>query len=371
MRTAPKVLVTGGAGFIGCALGSSLVRNGHEVVVIDSLHPQVHPGGRRPSSLVEVIPLHHLDITEPGAIESVLVDVRPEVIVHLAAETGTGQSLTEATRHGLVNVVGTTRLLDAMTATGQRPRHLVLTSSRAVYGEGTWKDAKGTVFHPVGRVHDDLASGRWDPLAESRLPASPVPSEAGSTPAQPANVYAATKLAQEHLLTAWASAMGPGVSILRLQNVYGPGQSVTNSYTGVLTLFARLAAAGRPIEVYEDGRIIRDFVYIDDVVSAIAAAIDRPPSGVRRLDIGSGRASELIEVAVTMAGIAGSPSPFVSGKFRDGDIRAASCRIDAAIEQLDYRPRWQLHDGLAELLTWVRRCGDDGGSPGNVAAPPV
>ena len=205
--------------------------------------------------------------------DAVLRLFRPSQIVHLAAETGTAQSLSEATRHGSVNVVGTTQLLDALSRAALVPDQLVLASSRAVYGEGAWQ-CGSEVFYPQPRSHAQLMAGIWDPQGPMSETVVPLPSCAGQTEPRPTNIYAATKLAQEHILAAWTAAHDTNLSVLRLQNVYGPGQSLTNSYTGIVALFARLAREQRALEVYEDGRIMRDFVYIEDVVEALFAAID-------------------------------------------------------------------------------------------------
>ena len=352
--TGRSVLVTGGAGFIGCNLARSLVADGYRVTAVDLLHPQVHGDRRRPALLPEEAELLPADVTHGPAWDAILGLVQPDVIVHLAAETGTGQSLTEASRHGRVNVVGTTELVDALTRNGHRPSHLVLASSRAVYGEGEWRSGEG-VFSPGPRVRDDLAAGRWDPSGPHGEPAEPVPARAGITPPAPTNIYAATKLAQEHILQAWCSASGTPLSILRLQNVYGPGQSASNAYTGVLLHFARVASSGRAIDVYEDGQILRDFVYVDDVGAALRAAVQRPPTRSRLVDVGGGRASCLLDVAQRVAAIAGAPDPIVSGRFRDGDVRAASCSLDAAHRELEWTPAWELETGLRRLVAWMRQ----------------
>ncbi len=347
------VLVTGGAGFIGCTLAPHLLRSGHRVVALDSLHPQVHATAGRPALLPADVELWPVDVTSPTAWHAVLNLVEPDVVVHLAAETGTGQSLSQASRHASVNVLGTTVMLDALFARERRPDHVIVASSRAVYGEGDWIDGEGHVFHPGARRHEDLLAARWDAVGPDGKPGRPLPSRARTTAPRPTNIYAATKLAQEHLLTAWGAATGTAVSILRLQNVYGPGQSLTNSYTGVLALFGRLAIAGQPIEVYEDGAIVRDFVFVEDVARALAAAVDSPPEVVRRLDIGSGVPSTLLDVARTVAAAAGAPEPFISGKFRDGDVRAASCDIADAATDLGFVPAWDLARGIAALTAWV------------------
>ncbi|MBV8182031.1 MAG: SDR family oxidoreductase [Mycobacterium sp.] len=276
----------------------------------------------------------------------------PSQIVHLAAETGTGQSLTEATRHGSVNVVGTAQLLDALSRSALVPDQFVLASSRAVYGEGAWQCGK-EVFYPRPRSHAQLLAGIWDPRGPTGEPAVPLPSCAGHTEPRPTNIYAATKLAQEHMLAAWAAAHDTNLSVLRLQNVYGPGQSLTNPYTGIVALFARLAREQRPSEVYEDGRIVRDFVFIDDVVDAVTAAVQRPATEPRCLDIGSGIATTIHELARKIAAICDAPEPIVVPKFRDGDVRAISCTIEPAKNTLHWRPKWGLGDGLHALLEWI------------------
>jgi dTDP-L-rhamnose 4-epimerase len=346
-----SVLVTGGAGFIGSALTRRLVKSGYDVAIMDVLHPQVHAAGRA----IELPPSVRLftgDVTHAPDWDAVLRLFRPSQIIHLAAETGTGQSLSEATRHGSVNVVGTAQLLDALSRSALVPDQFVLASSRAVYGEGAWQ-CGDEVFYPRPRGHAQLLAGIWDPVGPTGEPAVPLPSCAGRTEPRPTNIYAATKLAQEHMLAAWVAAHDSSLSVLRLQNVYGHGQSLTNPYTGIVALFARLAREQRPLEVYEDGRIVRDFVFIDDVVDAVIAAVQRPATAPRCLDIGSGIATTIHELARKLAAICDAPEPIIVPKFRDGDVRAASCNIEPAKTKLHWRPRWALEDGLHALLEWI------------------
>ncbi|HEY5335759.1 MAG TPA: NAD-dependent epimerase/dehydratase family protein, partial [Mycobacteriales bacterium] len=180
-------------------------------------------------------------------------------------------------------------------------------------------------------------------------------SVAGATRTEPINVYGATKLAQEHMLKAWGAALGSAVSILRFQNVYGVGQSLTNPYTGVLSLFAQMALRGETLPVYEDGVIIRDFVYVDDIVDALWATLLRPPATGRLLNVGSGASTTIFDAASALAARAGAPDPVITGAFRDGDVRAASCDIAATRAELGYEPRWNIADGLDALLDWVDR----------------
>ncbi|MDA2890732.1 NAD-dependent epimerase/dehydratase family protein [Mycolicibacterium sp. BiH015] len=346
-----SVLITGGAGFIGSALARRLVHAGYDVAVMDILHPQVH-GMDTAIDLPPAVRLFTGDVTHAADWNAVLRLWRPDQIVHLAAETGTAQSLSESTRHGSVNVVGTTQLLDALSHAGHVPEQLVVASSRAVYGEGAWQ-AGAQTFYPAPRSHAQLEAGIWDPQGPTGDVGVPLASSASRTEPRPTNIYAATKLAQEHIMAAWTAAHDSNLSVLRLQNVFGPGQSLTNSYTGIVALFARLSRERQALEVYEDGRILRDFVFIEDVVEALFAAIRRPATGSRFVDIGSGMPTTILELARMTATICGAPEPVVVGKFRDGDVRAARCDIEGATKELDWQPKWQLEDGLNALLHWI------------------
>ncbi len=346
-----SVLISGGAGFIGSALARRLAEAGYDVAVMDVLHPQVH-GERAAIDLPPSVRFFTGDVTHAPDWDAVLRLCRPSQVVHLAAETGTAQSLSEATRHGSVNVVGTTQLLDALSRAAHVPDQLVVASSRAVYGEGAWQCAS-EIFYPRSRSHAQLLAGTWDPQGPTDDPAVPLPSCASRTEPRPTNIYAATKLAQEHILAAWTAAHDTNLSVLRLQNVYGPGQSLTNSYTGIVALFSRLARQGQALEVYEDGRIVRDFVYIADVVEALFAAIEEPATQLRCVDIGAGIPTTIHEAARTIAAICNAPEPVVVGKFRDGDVRAARCDIEPTMKELDWRPKWTLEGGLRALLDWI------------------
>jgi dTDP-L-rhamnose 4-epimerase len=343
------VLVTGGAGFIGCALSARLAERADRWVVLDNLHPQVHADGARPNALHPAAELVVGDVTDAAAWDDLLRTVQPDTVIHLAAETGTAQSLHEATRHGSVNVVGTTTMLDAFARAGSTPSRLLLSSSRAVYGEGEWRRADGTVYRPGQRTHAQLARARWDFEG-----AHPLPSEAQRTQPEPTSVYGATKLAQEHILSAWAGSHDTALTILRLQNVYGPGQSLTNSYTGIVSLFSRLARSGESIPVYEDGLITRDFVYIEDVASAFEAALRVFPAGVlTRFDVGSGVATTIAELATVIADFHDAPAPHLTGAFRDGDIRFAACDLARTTTELSWSPDWDLARGVRGLQDWI------------------
>jgi dTDP-L-rhamnose 4-epimerase len=343
------VLVTGGAGFIGSALSQKLATAADRWVVLDSLHPQVHGGVTRPVDLHESAELVVGDVTDPAVWDSLLADLRPDIVIHLAAETGTAQSLDEASRHSRVNVVGTTELTDALGRSGHLPSHILLSSSRAVYGEGNWQRESGEIYQPGQRSHEQFEAAQWDFPGAKALPSS-----AQSTVPAPTSVYGATKLAQENILKAWGAARGVPITILRLQNVYGPGQSLINSYTGIVSLFSQWAREGTSIPLYEDGAIVRDFVFIDDVATAFVAAITAGPDENRpTLDVGTGVANTIAEMAEAIAAYYDAPKPVVNGKYRDGDVRSASCSIDLTLATLDWSPKWPLDRGVASLQRWI------------------
>jgi dTDP-L-rhamnose 4-epimerase len=348
------VLVTGGAGFIGCALSNVLADQASSWTVVDNLHPQVHPARVRPAALHPKARLHVADVSEVATWEGLSEEPAPDVVLHLAAETGTGQSLTEASRHGMVNVVGTTQLVDWLGRRAVTPRQLVLTSSRAVYGEGAWASDDGTVVYPGPRTHQQLESREWD---FAGLTGVPVRSD--RTQPAPTSVYGATKLAQEHILSAWANAHGVRLTIFRMQNVYGPGQALSNPYTGIVTLFSRLARAGRSIPLYEDGEIVRDFVFIDDVAAAIAAGVRGMPAQGAPFDVGSGQRTTIRQLAAEIAGYHGAPSPTVVGLYRDGDVRHAVAEIERTTRELAWRPRVGLELGIARLQDWIKDVDDN------------
>lgn len=341
------VLVTGGAGFIGTNLAQRFATTAASWTVYDNLLPQVH--GDRPVVLPDEAELVVGDVRDRDSLAAVVERRQPDVVVHLAAETGTGQSLDEPSRHTDVNVTGTARLLEALAS--QPPEQIILTSSRAVYGEGAWTAEDGTVSYPGERTVAMLAAGDWDFPGQRSLP-----SRADQTRPTPSNVYGATKLAQENLVTAWCGARGSRSAILRLQNVFGPGQSPINPYTGITTLFLRLASAGEVLPVYEDGRIVRDFVFIDDVVRAIGTAASTPADRLLN-DVGSGTPTTILEMAEIVAQLAQAPQPQITGQYRLGDVRSASVDMAPSRWLFQGAPPATLARGLAALREWFR---DDG-----------
>ncbi|WP_176597188.1 MULTISPECIES: NAD-dependent epimerase/dehydratase family protein [Sphingobium] len=352
-------LLTGGAGFIGCALSASLLRGEGgktlpSIIAVDSLHPQVHLVGNRPASLPDAVDLRIMDICDAAAWDALFKEVRPRTIIHLAAETGTGQSLDLPVRHTHTNLTGTAEMLEALHRAGQVPDHIVLSSSRAVYGEGAWTDpADGRIFQPGRRESAALERGDFAVAAPSGLLATPVTLHHARVQPAPSSIYGVTKLAQEQILSNWCAARNVSLTTLRLQNVYGVGQSPHNPYTGIIVLFHRLAAAGKRIEVYEDGEMGRDFIYIDDVVQTMTKAIERPPEVSRTMDIGSGAVKTILEAAQQIACLYGAPEPEITGVFRYGDIRWAVCDPADMQEQFEVTPTVDFLEGNERLSQWL------------------
>lgn len=345
-------IVTGGAGFLGCTLSGRLATRFERVIAIDNLHPQVHANPVRPESLAPEVELLVADVCDARMWDRLLSEVQGGFsVIHLAAETGTGQSLSEATRHAQTNVCGLTTMLDAFVRMDRMPSEILLTSSRAVYGEGEWERSDGTRFYPGQRDCRQLMQAQWD-FPDARY----IPACAESTWPMPTSIYGATKLAQENILTSWGKSFGVQTKIARLQNVYGPGQSLVNAYTGIVVLFARQAKAGKTIHLYEDGKIIRDFVLCDDVAEAIMWMLDSDRMAGRIVDIGTGAETTLEQVAAFIAQRYHAPKPVVSGEYRNGDVRHATCDVSRARELLGFEARCGIQEGLERLCRWVDMC---------------
>lgn len=343
-------LITGGAGFIGSALSNKLSASGELVVAIDNMHPQVHVNTKRPESLSAEVEVMVADICDSDTWRSFLRRYEPVVLVHLAAETGTGQSLTQSRRHANVNIVGLTTMLDAFSSHSICPAHILLASSRAVYGEGAWKSViDNSVFYPGHRTARMLRDGEWDFANASALAMN-----ANEIIPHPTSIYAATKLGQEQILDIWANAYDVPLSILRLQNVYGVGQSLINDYTGIIPLFVRMGESGRSIPVYEDGNITRDFVNIEDVVSAFELSILNPPKSTRTIDVGSGVKTTIYDLARLVSRYSGQQEPHITKQYRLGDVRHAFCDVKHAKEAIGYSPTVTMEHGIAELCEWIK-----------------
>lgn len=352
------IIVTGGAGFIGSALSSFICSDDVPVIAIDNMLEQVHPTGQKSEFLDERVLLYRNDVCDREAWLALLSEFYPRRVIHLAAETGTAQSLTESTRHANVNVVGTTVMLDAFAAAEVRPDRIVLASSRAVYGEGLWQDVvTDEVFYPAPRSNEVLSKSQWDPLSPAGNVARALPHKASAVFPKPTSIYGATKLAQEQILNAWCGAFRVPLSILRLQNVYGEGQSPFNSYTGIINYFHRVARSGNSIPVYEDGLIGRDFVHIQDVVNALVSVLSDDTSTDHLFDVGTGELTTIWAAANMIAEYHGAPKPEVCGKFRDGDIRSAVADVKKLHDQTGSTMHVSFEDGMRRVGDWLMASG--------------
>jgi dTDP-L-rhamnose 4-epimerase len=347
------MLLVGGAGFIGTHLAARLTREGHTITVVDRLLPQVHgPRAHFAPSLREVAHCVLGDVRRPATLRPLLRD--HDVIYWLAAETGTGQSMYRVRRYADTNIGALATLFDLLVKNRGGVERVVLASSRAIYGEGAYVCASDGAVVPEARSGRHPVHG-WNPacpICDGALIPLPTPEE---SPPAPGSVYGWTKLAQEQLLGLLASATGVEGRVLRLQNVYGPGQSLRNPYTGVLMTFSNRALAGDDLVLYEDGDITRDFVHVEDVVAALAAVgtRDRMPDGA--LNIGSGVATTIRRAAETIRDAAMSRSGVgVGGQFRLGDVRYAVADIRRAGEAFGFHATVEFGEGIRSLLDWVR-----------------
>ncbi len=354
-----KILITGGAGFIGSRLSAELVQQGHDVTIFDSLHPQVHFQNETNFRIAKSSGAEMIvgDVRSRDDMQRAMSQVRPEFIFHLAAETGTGQSFDHPTRYNEVNIIGTTNLIEAVRAADTPVRRIILAGSRSVYGEGACVDANKVLVPAVARTSQDMSNGDFLPKSASGETLTPVPTNADTCPVAPASIYASTKLMQEYLLTQAFWGTPTEVGILRLQNVYGPGQSMSNPYTGVISIFADQIMQGKTLNIFEDGDITRDFVYVDDVVRAFASTVALDSFSDQIVDIGAGEAATIIDVARQLIGLVGDArnGVQVTGDFRAGDIRYALADISKARRLLNWSPQVSVRDGLNQFSTWAKK----------------
>jgi dTDP-L-rhamnose 4-epimerase len=347
-----NVLITGGAGFIGTHLARKLLQDGHAVTILDNFNPQIHGGNQELySDLAPHVKLFRADLRDDSALVVALNG--QNAVIHLAAETGTGQSMCEISRYQDVNIGGTARLLEHVVKGKARELEaMIVASSRAVYGEGRYLCGEHDVQFPGARRKDDLRRGEFEP----KCPRCRTPLEAIATTEDsilhPTSFYGLTKLMQERTTLMFSESLGLRAYALRYQNVYGPGQALGNPYTGILAVFSTQARSGKPIYVFEDGMESRDFVYVDDVVEATTACLDARHTQ-EPLNIGSGSRVTVLEIAEAIVAYFNSSSTIsVNGAFRDGDIRHNFADLARARASLGFAPRWGFKDGLTRFMDW-------------------
>jgi dTDP-L-rhamnose 4-epimerase len=347
-------LISGGAGFIGQRVARALLRQGVDVRILDNFSPQIHATAVLPDDLAKHVEVIKADVRDRDALKRALLGV--DTIVHLAAETGTGQSMYEIERYFSVNVQATATLLDLLQSDdcGKSLRSIVVASSRAIYGEGAYQcRAHGMVF-PEQRVRARMSSGAFEPVCPacgSTVSLLPTPE---SAPYMPMSIYGLTKQVQEQAVLLFARTRGINGFGLRYQNVYGPGQSLKNPYTGILAVFSNLARQNQPIDIYEDGLESRDFVYIDDVVEATVRSLNYDGHFVGALNVGSGQATSVMTVAQEVKSFFISDSAIaVTGAFRIGDIRHNIADVSKLEKVLGFVPAVSFKQGLHYFLEWA------------------
>jgi dTDP-L-rhamnose 4-epimerase len=345
-----RILVTGALGFIGSHVAEALAAAGHEVVAYDALLPAVHPDPEAARTrLPDGVALIEADVRDPGTLRAAVRGV--DAVCHQAAMVGLGLDLGDAPDYAGCNDLGTAVLISAMAAEGVR--RLVLASSMVVYGEGRYDCAMHGQVEPGPRAEADLRAGGFEPPCPMcGLPLSPgfVMEDA---PLDPRNVYAATKAAQEYLVSAWARAAGGSTAMLRYHNVYGPRMPRDTPYAGVAAIFRSSLAAGRAPRVFEDGGQRRDFVHVRDVAAANVLALewtgDAGAGWSRAFNVGSGTPRTVGELASGLADAVGGPAPVVTGEYRLGDVRHVTASNERLRKELGWEPEVEFADGLREF----------------------
>jgi len=347
-----RILITGGAGFIGSHLADELLAAGYEVRVLDSLVPQVHGEATAapPSYLSNEVELLVGDVRDAAVVRDALDGV--DAVCHLAAMVGVGQSMYDVVRYTDVNTVGTATLLETLIR--RRVERLVVASSMSIYGEGLYRTADGQPVVMAGRSAEQLRSGDWEVRGANGDPLVPIPTPESKPPSL-SSVYALSKFDQERLSLMIGQAYEMPTIALRFFNVFGTRQALSNPYTGVLAIFASRLLNGRSPILFEDGQQRRDFVHVTDVARACRLALEAAPSVSGVFNIGSGQSISVLEVAERMAAVVGRSElvPEITGQYRVGDIRHCIADISRARTALGYQPSVTFEDGLAELAGWL------------------
>lgn len=354
-----RVLITGGAGFIGSHIANKLFEKGYDVTVLDNLLEQIHgadPDKTSPlyCSIKDKVRFIKGDVCDKEKLEKSLEDA--DYVIHLAAETGTGQSMYEIKRYIDANIGGTALLLDILTNTKNHVKRVVVAESRAIYGEGKYHcDNCGDVY-PRERKDEDMAKGDFECHCPQCGGKVKLVATTEDSAIHPSSVYGIGKQVQGQLVHLICKNIGIESVSFRYQNVYGPGQSLTNPYTGILSIFSNRIKSHKGINIFEDGKETRDFVYIDDVVDVTIAGMEVPEANGHVFNVGTGIATDVLTVAQTLCKHYGIEVPLiVSGNYRLGDIRHNFADITQAKQILDFKPKWTFDAGIKQFTEWVNR----------------
>jgi len=351
-----NILITGGAGFIGSNLTINLVKKGYNITILDNLSEQIHGKNQNSelyNSVKDISTFILGDICKKSDWEKALNG--QDAVVHLAAETGTGQSMYEITRYNEVNIIGTSYLLNILANENHTIKKIILASSRSIYGEGKYFCKHDNHVYPFDRDKKDLLQGKFDPkcpFCKGKLELKPTDE---ISKIHPSSIYGITKYQQEQMILLMGSVLNIPTVALRYQNVYGPGQSLTNPYTGILSIFSTSLLNGNDIDIYEDGEESRDFVYIDDVVNATTMALEETKANNKIFNVGSGCATSVNEVASTLCSLYKSRGNItISGKFRLGDIRHNYADLTKITSILGFVPKVDFKTGITRFVKWVK-----------------
>jgi dTDP-L-rhamnose 4-epimerase len=352
-----KILISGGAGFIGSHLINRLFSMGYDVTVLDNLLPQIH--GDDPfntstlyRSISEKVNFLYGSVTNREDWLKAIED--NEIVVHLAAETGTGQSMYQINHYVNTNVGGTALLLDILANKKTKVEKVIVASSRAIYGEGKYLSEELGIVYPGHRADGQMKQGNFEVTHPNCIkPLQVMPTDEDSK-IHPSSIYGITKQNQEQMTLVACAAMGIKAVVFRYQNVYGPGQSLRNPYTGILSIFSNQIRNNLPINIFEDGKESRDFVYIDDVVNATLLGIENEKIRNEVFNVGSGLATSVSEVATHLMSNYGKTVPTsTTGNYRLGDIRHNYADLTKIKKQLGFEPTIRFSEGLKKFCDWV------------------
>ena len=355
-----NILITGGAGFIGSNLALKLIMKGYKVTVLDNLSPQIH--GENPEN---TSPLY-ISIKDKVQFIKGSVTCREdwlkalknqECVVHLAAETGTGQSMYEIEKYVNTNIGGTAILLDILANTKHSVKRVVVAESRAIYGEGRYFSEELNRFvYPTERKDEDMKKGDFEVKYKDYIHPLKLVGTTEDSAIHPTSIYGITKQVQGQLVHLVCASLGIDSVSFRYQNVYGPGQSLLNPYTGILSIFSTRIKNGKGINIFEDGKESRDFVYIEDVVDATILGIEVKEASGHAFNIGTGVPTDVLTVARTLMDKYGVEVPLtISGNYRLGDIRHNYADISLARKILGFEPKWSFSEGIGSFVKWVNK----------------
>ncbi|HSD07331.1 NAD-dependent epimerase/dehydratase family protein [Flavobacterium sp.] len=351
-----NILITGGAGFIGSNLAFALIEKGHKITVLDNLSPQIHgekPGETSPlyKSIKEKVTFIKGTVTSKTDWEKAIDD--QDVIVHFAAETGTGQSMYCIEKYTEVNIQGTAIMLDILANQKHRVKKVVIASSRSIYGEGKYIHPDLGAVYPKHRVENDMLAGDFEVKYKGDSKLKLVATDEESK-IHPSSVYGITKQNQEQMIMTVCPTIGIAPVAFRYQNVYGPGQSLSNPYTGILSIFSTQIRNKNGIQIFEDGKETRDFVFIDDVVTATILGIEKEEANGEVFNVGTGVPTDVLTVANSLIKAYDIEVPVtVTGRFRLGDIRHNYADMTKISQLLGFAPKVFFEEGINRFTAWV------------------